>query len=152
VGNLLWGVTLYEYRQGYCYLWHCFLLNQLPTQPLYILHPIVYFSFSISISVMVNSVPDIPGEQAPPEIQQQLSVLLSKLCGVPGHRPRFPGSQPISFTAEHLQLLEKKDFWVCEKSDGLRLLIYILMNGNGQQEVWLVSWFWWWFLWRSPGS
>jgi len=32
------------------------------------------------------------------------------------------------------------DFWVCEKSDGVRVLVFIVMNGgSGQQETWLVS-------------
>jgi hypothetical protein len=32
------------------------------------------------------------------------------------------------------------DFWVCEKSDGLRVLVFVVMNqGSGQQETWLVS-------------
>jgi mRNA guanylyltransferase len=32
------------------------------------------------------------------------------------------------------------DFWVCEKSDGLRVLVFVVMNqGSGQQETWLVG-------------
>lgn len=31
-------------------------------------------------------------------------------------------------------------FWVCEKSDGVRVLLFVVMNGmTGSQEVWLVS-------------
>jgi mRNA guanylyltransferase len=37
-------------------------------------------------------------------------------------------------------MLESMDFWVCEKSDGVRVLVFIVMNGmSGNQEVWLVS-------------
>lgn len=35
----------------------------------------------------------------------------------------FPGSQPISFSASHLEALEES--LVCEKSDGVRFLLYI---------------------------
>lgn len=32
------------------------------------------------------------------------------------------------------------NFWVCEKSDGVRVLVFVVMNGGtGEQEVWLVS-------------
>ena len=33
-----------------------------------------------------------------------------------------------------------KDFWVCEKSDGVRCICFITWNSlEEQQEVWLVS-------------
>ena len=88
-----------------------------------------------------HPIPDIPGiEATDPNTLQFLQSHLSQLCGVQGSRPRFPGSQPISFSLDHLQLLENMDFWVCEKSDGLRVLVFIVMNqGSGQQETWLVS-------------
>ena len=90
---------------------------------------------------MVHSVPEIPGRQEQnTDIVAYLKEHLARLCGDGNPRPRFPGSQPISFTSEHLELLEQRDFWVCEKSDGLRVLLFTVMNqGNGNQEAWLVS-------------
>jgi len=88
---------------------------------------------------MPHPIPDMPGEEAHPSITYSLKEELSKLCGVK-HGTRFPGSQPISFTQDHLQLLEKMDFWVCEKSDGLRVMVFIRMNPHtNEQETWLVS-------------
>lgn len=88
---------------------------------------------------MLHPVPDMPGEEAHPSIIHRLKTELSRLCGVQSGT-RFPGSQPISFTQDHLQLLEKMDFWVCEKSDGLRVMVFIRFNRDtNEQETWLVS-------------
>lgn len=66
----------------------------------------------------------------------------------------FPGSQPVSFEHSSLELLEQEkcallpshsayidvkcSFWVCEKSDGVRVLVFIVTPGDGMQEVYLV--------------
>lgn len=85
-----------------------------------------------------SPIPDIPGIQANPDVAHFLSQRVSELCGL--RENRFPGAQPVSFTSASLDLLESMDFWVCEKSDGIRLLIFVVMNGLTQeQEVWLVS-------------
>lgn len=90
---------------------------------------------------MLHPIPDIPGDEAHPAVARGLKEELSRACGIK-HGIRFPGSQPISFTQDHLQLLEKMDFWVCEKSDGLRLMVFIRMNRDtNEQETWLVSHF-----------
>lgn len=90
---------------------------------------------------MPHPIPEIPGvEASDPAITHYLKERLSDLCQVPNRQVRFPGSQPISFSLDSLQLLESMDFWVCEKSDGVRVLVFIVMNGAvGVQETWLVS-------------
>lgn len=66
---------------------------------------------------------------------------------------RFPGSQPVSFGTRDLLKLENQEwviltgttdaellsdsFWVCEKSDGIRVLLLILFT-QGVQKVFLV--------------
>ncbi|GAA5935992.1 mRNA guanylyltransferase [Sporobolomyces koalae] len=84
-------------------------------------------------------VPDrIPGTLVEdPEKHWHLRGHLAKLCGIRG-TARFPGSQPVSFDLNSLQLLETEDFWVCEKSDGLRVLVLIVATGFGQ-ETYLID-------------
>ncbi|TKA57414.1 hypothetical protein B0A53_00643 [Rhodotorula sp. CCFEE 5036] len=86
-------------------------------------------------------VPDgLPGDRVAdvdPEKYWTLRGHLNELCGI-GGTSRFPGSQPVSFDLESLKLLEQEDFWVCEKSDGVRVLVLIVATGFGQ-EVYLVD-------------
>ncbi|GAA5946212.1 hypothetical protein JCM10213_001642 [Rhodosporidiobolus nylandii] len=75
----------------------------------------------------------LPGEVVnDPEKHWSLRRHLADLCGT-GGTARFPGSQPVSFDYESLKLLEKEDFWVCEKSDGVRVLVLIVATGFGQE-------------------
>ncbi|OCF40157.1 mRNA guanylyltransferase [Kwoniella heveanensis CBS 569] len=84
-------------------------------------------------------IPQIPGTLLDnPEIQRFLAQRVAGLCGL--NSPKFPGSQPVSFTSRSLDLLESMNFWVCEKSDGVRVLVFIVMNAmSGNQEVWLID-------------
>ncbi|KAL8287061.1 hypothetical protein RQP46_004067 [Phenoliferia psychrophenolica] len=78
----------------------------------------------------------IPGELITGERLDQLKSHLAGLCNLPN--TRFPGSQPVSFDRESLVLLEREDFWVCEKSDGVRVLVLIVASAEGQ-EVYLID-------------
>ncbi|KDE04915.1 hypothetical protein, variant [Microbotryum lychnidis-dioicae p1A1 Lamole] len=78
-------------------------------------------------------VPDrVPGELVQdPELLLQVREHLSTLCGL--NALRFPGSQPVSFDLQSLKMLEEEDFWVCEKSDGVRVIVLVVATEQGQQ-------------------
>nr|CAG8509653.1 8691_t:CDS:10 [Entrophospora candida] len=80
-----------------------------------------------------NSVPFpvIPGNRID---FSRAEILKKRINSVLGAAVNFPGSQPVSFTLQHLIELEKEDYYVCEKSDGARVLLYIRMDKNGDQD------------------
>merc|ERR1711939_512967 len=87
----------------------------------------------------LSSVPsEIPGAKVDnPEHLYQLKSHLAQLCQQASLR--FPGSQPVSFRYQSLDLLMSEDFWVCEKSDGVRVLVLIVCLPEGIQEEYLID-------------
>lgn len=73
---------------------------------------------------MANSVPDIDaiGIKAQPALADQFRHEVAQLLG--RNSTGFPGAQPVSFSSRHLQQLQKADYYVCEKTDGIRCLMY----------------------------
>ncbi|KAI9205521.1 mRNA capping enzyme, catalytic domain-containing protein [Polychytrium aggregatum] len=43
----------------------------------------------------------------------------------------FAGSQPVSFQLQHLSNLENEDYFVCEKSDGVRYMMILVVTQKG---------------------
>lgn len=80
-----------------------------------------------------RSVPDIPGTRCLPDVEAYLKQQVAMILRTrPNH---FPGSQPVSFVREHLtNNLLNKDYLVCEKSDGLRCLLFVLVNPETNEE------------------
>lgn len=86
---------------------------------------------------MPGSVPDMPGMKAQghmaEEFRREVANLLSR------RQTSFPGAQPVSFAARHMLELQKQDYYVCEKSDGIRCLMYMTGDDNGQEIIYLID-------------
>ncbi|KAK9386980.1 mRNA capping enzyme, catalytic domain-containing protein [Lipomyces mesembrius] len=86
---------------------------------------------------MTGSVPTIPGDKAPPQYAEGLRLEVARL--LKRHSTSFPGAQPVSFLKKHIiENLEREDYFVCEKSDGIRCLMYFTAV-NGAEATYLVD-------------
>ncbi|SCV01213.1 LAMI_0G10044g1_1 [Lachancea mirantina] len=76
-----------------------------------------------------RTAPDIPGIRQPANVTQDIRMLISKLLNSPKPAKTFPGSQPVSF--QHSDIEDKlcgQDYYVCEKTDGIRALMLVVIN------------------------
>ncbi|KAF2126103.1 mRNA capping enzyme, alpha subunit [Dothidotthia symphoricarpi CBS 119687] len=67
--------------------------------------------------------PQMPGYLVDNHDAQQLRQDVANLIG--RDNPRFPGAQPVSFSREHIAELQRAEYFMCEKTDGLRCLLYM---------------------------
>lgn len=82
--------------------------------------------------------PQIPGDLMPESIAKELQMEISRILGKRG--THFPGSQPVSFQASHIEEnLERRDYFVCEKTDGLRCLMFCILDPEGNEAVFLIT-------------
>jgi mRNA guanylyltransferase len=85
-----------------------------------------------------REVPTIPGDVMPNDITRHLQIEVAKLVGKRG--TGFVGAQPVSFQKKHIdELLLRKDYFVCEKSDGLRCLMFCILDPAGDEAVFLIT-------------
>ncbi|KAF7857301.1 hypothetical protein EAF04_009542 [Stromatinia cepivora] len=78
-----------------------------------------------------------PGIQAHGEVLHNMRKEVASLLGRPN--PSFPGAQPVSFTRRHLDELMRQDYYVCEKSDGFRYLLYLTDDENREECQYLID-------------
>ena len=86
---------------------------------------------------MVGSVPDMPGNRADGELLLSFRREVSELLG--RQSLSFPGAQPVSFASRHIAELQKEDYYVCEKSDGIRCLMYLTGDDVGAEITYLID-------------
>ncbi|KAJ1962938.1 hypothetical protein GGI12_002348 [Dipsacomyces acuminosporus] len=88
---------------------------------------------------MADVIPGVPGRRIPKELANELRALVGEITGT--NRTSFPGSQPVSFTKSgSLPQLMTTNYYVCEKSDGVRVLVLMIVNKtNGQPQTYFIT-------------
>ena len=86
---------------------------------------------------MPGPAPEIPGPKVTDlpslnELRWEVASLLGR------NNEKFPGAQPVSFAKRHIEELKKQDYYVCEKTDGMRCLMYILVH-EGKEVTYLID-------------
>lgn len=66
---------------------------------------------------------DDVGQKIPFEDMQFHRGTIADLLG--RQQLSFPGAQPVSFARNHFQELQRTDYYLCEKTDGIRCLLYL---------------------------
>ncbi|KAF2715112.1 mRNA capping enzyme, alpha subunit [Pleomassaria siparia CBS 279.74] len=96
----------------------------------------IYFSGCNHVSTsetppkMQSSVPpEIPGHIMPHDATEQLRHSVANL--LERDSTRFPGAQPVSFGREHIAELQRTEYFMCEKTDGIRVLLYLTYIDTG---------------------
>ncbi|KAM7201036.1 mRNA capping enzyme alpha subunit-like protein [Naviculisporaceae sp. PSN 640] len=85
-----------------------------------------------------------PGIKAEPQLARALRQEVANLLG--RSSIGFPGAQPVSFSRQHLDELMREDYFVCEKSDGIRYLLYLTQDEHGNESHYLIDRkndYWW---------
>ena len=85
---------------------------------------------------MGGSVPVVPGTPIEGEGLRHYRREVADLLG--RNNSSFPGAQPVSFAAKHKLELQKQDYYVCEKSDGIRCLMYLTRYGD-EELIYLID-------------
>jgi mRNA guanylyltransferase len=85
-----------------------------------------------------TEVPDIErvGKALNETYERTLRRMVSSLMEL--SHDRFPGAQPVSFAHQHLKELENENYFVSEKADGVRCLMFCNISPDGSYETFLV--------------
>ncbi|KAI0405370.1 mRNA capping enzyme [Xylaria palmicola] len=80
---------------------------------------------------------DTPGTKAEGDLLFTLRKEVASLLGRTS--TGFPGAQPVSFSRRHLDELRREDYYVCEKSDGMRYLLYMTVDEGGHEVHYFID-------------
>ncbi|KAI3343359.1 mRNA capping enzyme [Ustulina deusta] len=86
--------------------------------------------------VQIQSI-DEPGMRAEGDLLMTMRKEVASLLGRTS--TGFPGAQPVSFSRKHLDELRREDYYVCEKSDGMRYLLYMTDDEDGQEVHYFID-------------
>jgi mRNA guanylyltransferase len=83
---------------------------------------------------MPSSVPpQIPGFQVPSEDAEELKRTVASM--LERDTTRFPGAQPVSFGREHIGELQRQEYFMAEKTDGVRCLLFLTWANGPEGEI-----------------
>ncbi|KAF3906377.1 hypothetical protein ABW20_dc0104516 [Dactylellina cionopaga] len=77
--------------------------------------------------------PSIPGVKAELNVANTIRREVAQLLG--RSNVSFPGAQPVSFAKKHIDELHEEEYYVCEKSDGIRCLLYCTHGDTEDTEA-----------------
>ncbi|KHJ33992.1 putative mrna capping enzyme [Erysiphe necator] len=80
---------------------------------------------------------ELPGIKAKGPLQETLRNEVAELLKRKSRG--FPGANPVSFSRRHLKELENKDYYVCEKTDGMRYLLYFTEDEAGREIHYFIN-------------
>ncbi|CAI6334496.1 unnamed protein product [Periconia digitata] len=86
-------------------------------------------SFIMAVHSGSSAPPSIPGfllsAQDSESLKRDVAQLLER------DNIRFPGAQPVSFARKHLAEIQQREYFLCEKTDGIRCLLYLTFIDRG---------------------
>jgi mRNA guanylyltransferase len=77
--------------------------------------------------------PAIPGNLLSNQDASELKHLVAET--LQRDNLRFPGAQPVSFAREHITELQRQEYFMCEKTDGLRCLLFMYWGNSPEGEL-----------------
>nr|KAJ3421908.1 Dcp1p-Dcp2p decapping enzyme complex alpha subunit [Polyrhizophydium stewartii] len=84
--------------------------------------------------------PPIPGTRVQdPQWLRFLRGHVSELVQMNCRPSKFPGAQPVSFASHHIQELCEENYFVSEKADGVRCLMFTTRLRDGSGETFLID-------------
>ncbi|KAI1173953.1 mRNA capping enzyme [Nemania sp. FL0916] len=86
--------------------------------------------------IQIQSI-DEPGLKATGDLLHMMRKEVANLLG--RSSTSFPGAQPVSFARKHLDELHHENYYVCEKSDGMRYLLYITNDEDGREVHYFID-------------